>query len=119
MGMIITVLLDNSKSKTVLYMVQIIIAFFMFAVTIYQNTNGITLLPKIKINKYKTIILMLIVSNIGIMAYGLYTSYDRGFAKEFIKLGESEKTLVTQYGKNKDYKKNILDIIQKDNSFWI
>lgn len=118
MGMIITVLLDNSKSKTVLYMVQIIIAFFMFAVTIYQNTNGITLLPKIKINKYKTIILMLIVSNIGIMAYGLYTSYDRGYAKKFANIGKVEEQINTQLGGNKDYSRNIREIVEEDKGFY-
>lgn len=115
-GIIITILLGNSKSKTVLYMVQIIIAFLMLTITIYQSTHEMKSLPKI--NSYKAIILILIISNIGIMAYGLYTSYDRGYAKKFAKLGEVEEQINTQLGKNRDYSQNIREIIKEDEGFY-
>ncbi len=104
----------NSNHAFIIYMAQIAIAFLMMLIILGRNRLKSEKLKKVS----KWAIYGLVITSISITAYGLYTSYDRGFAKEFIKLGESEKTLVTQYGKNKDYKKNILDIIQKDNSFY-
>lgn len=104
----------NSNHAFIIYVIQVAIAFLMMLIIIGRNRINSEKLKKIS----KWAIYLLVIMNISATAYGLYTSYDRGFAKEFIKLGESEKTLVTQYGKNKDYKKNIQDIIQEDSSFY-
>ena len=52
------------------------------------------------------------------MAFGLFTSYDRNYAKEFIELGSTEEKLATQLGNNKSYVKNIQDVLKTDQSFY-
>lgn len=52
------------------------------------------------------------------MAFGLFTSYDRNYAKEFIELGSTEEKLATQLENNKSYTKNIQDILKEDTSFY-
>lgn len=111
--------LDSSvKPKFVVYIIQVVVAFFMLLTIWYQNFEGIKFLPKLKIDKFKTIILILIIGNIFVMSYGLYSSYDRNYAKQFIKFGKVEKELNTQLGGNPSYFKNIQKVLQNDSEFY-
>lgn len=122
----VAVLCIKSMSCFVIYLIQIVVAFLMLITILYQNYKDVlafsqkekSILHKIKIRKFETIILLLVVSNITVMAYGLYSSYDRNYAKQFITLENCEEKLATQLGKNKNYAKNIESILERDKTFY-
>lgn len=122
----IAILNIKSMSCFVIYLIQILIAFFMLIVILYKNYKKVLQLhekqnfkwPCIIISKFNAIIILLIISNIAIMGYGLYSSYDRNYAKEFVSLEECEEKLATQMGKNKNYSKSIQNILNQDKTFY-
>lgn len=109
---------NQFKSSFIICMIQVGIAILMLISIWYQNKKGITFLNKIKIDKLKIVILILVASNISVMAYGLYSSYDKGYAKQFIRYGKIEEEINTQLGDNEDYSQNIQKILQEDKSFY-
>ena len=138
---VIGILCCKIESTYVIYLVQIILAFFMLGCIWYQNNDKVdeTSLEHVKKNKmslnnkihkvypwqeklYKNrftiAIFSLSIISIILMAFGLYSSYDRNYAKEFIAEGQTEEKLATQLGKNESYAKNIQNILQTDHSFY-
>ena len=122
---IIGILCCKTEPVFIIYFIQILLAFFMLDCIWHQNTfsekNEIPYdKKKGKLNQYKFTIAIFILSIISIcvMAFGLFTSYDRNYAKEFIELGSTEEKLATQLGNNKSYTKNIQDILKEDTSFY-
>ncbi len=111
---VIAILSTSLKAAFIIYLIQILLAFIML-VAIYIRNN----ITEEKTNKYKklkfdVLIYILVIINIGIMAYGLYSSYDRNYAKNFVKVNNTEERLLTQLGKNKSYEENIKSILEKD-----
>lgn len=122
---IVGTLCCKTEPVFIIYFIQILLAFFMLDCIWYQNTfsekNEIPYdKKKGKLNQYKFTIAIFILSIISIcvMAFGLFTSYDRNYAKEFIELGSTEEKLATQLENNKSYTKNIQDILKEDTSFY-
>ena len=122
---IIGILCCKTEPVFIIYFIQILLAFFMLDCIWHQNTfsekNEIPYdKKKGKLNQYKFTIAIFILSIISIcvMAFGLFTSYDRNYAKEFIELGSTEEKLATQLENNKSYTKNIQDILKEDTSFY-
>ncbi len=122
---IMGILCCKTEPAFIIYFIQILLAFFMLDCIWHQNTfsekNEIPYDKKQgKLNQYKFTIAIFILSIISIcvMAFGLFTSYDRNYAKEFIELGSTEEKLATQLGNNKSYTKNIQDILKEDTSFY-
>lgn len=75
----------------IIYFIQIFLAFFMLGCIWYQNTfsekNKISYdKKKEKLYQYKFTIAIFILSiiSIGVMAFGLFTSYDRNYAKDLL-----------------------------------
>ncbi len=104
----------KSKPCFKIFLAQIVIAFLIMAVIWYQNTTNHKKLKSISI----VAVYALIIINIFIMSYGLYSHYDKNYANEFIELEKCEENLSTQLGNNKSYEKNIKNIIEQDKSFY-
>lgn len=114
-----SVLLSKRRTSVqILYAIQIIITLFMYITIVLQSSKKVSFLSKYKINIFKMMVLLLVISNIGVISYGLYSSFDRDYAKEFIELGEVEEKIKTQRGKNQDYSQNIQEILEKDKGFY-
>ena len=92
----------------------------------WQEEEKVGVLQKINKNfslkgtldSFRMIILLLMIVSIGIMSYGLYSAYDRNYAKEFVEVEKCEERLATQLGKNENYGKSIKKIIELDKSFY-
>lgn len=112
---IIAVLCMKSMSCFVIYLIQILMAFFMLMVIGYQNFENVSPFEN---KKALPIILLLVILNIGIMAYGLYSSYDKNYAKQFVEAETCEEKLATQLGSNQNYAQNIQNIMENDKSFY-
>ncbi len=117
-GISIVLISKMRTSVQMLYFIQIVIALLMYIVIVLKNNRKISFWLKCRANIFKIIILLLVISNIGIMSYGLYSSFDREYAKEFIKLGQVEEKIKTQRGKNQDYSQNIQEVLEKDKEFY-
>lgn len=111
---IISVFCLKSKACFSIYLAQVVVAFVMMLVIGYQHISD-----RIKMkNRSIMAIYLLVIMNIIITAYGLYSSYDKNYCKEFIKLESCEQQLATQLGKNESYAKNIKNIINQDKEFY-
>ncbi len=138
---VIGILCCKIESAYIIYLVQIILAFFILGCIWYQNNNKTDEVSlkhikkdktsfnneihrtyqwkeKLYKNRFTIAIFSLSIISIILMAFGLYSSYDRNYAKEFISEGKTEEKLATQLGKNKSYTRNIQNILQTDNSFY-
>lgn len=136
---VIGILCCKIESAYVIYLVQIILAFFILGCIWYQNndkTDEVSLEHikkdkasfnneihktyqwKEKLYKNRFTIASLSIISIILMAFGLYSSYDRSYAEEFIAEGQTEEELATQLGKNESYARNIQNILQTDHSFY-
>lgn len=113
LGISILMLSKMKASTLTLYSIQIAIALFMYIIILLQNNKKISFPPNLKV-----LLFLLVIGNIGVMAYGLYTSYDRGYVKQFIQSGKIEEQLNTQLGKNEDYSQNIQEVLETDKTFY-
>ncbi len=117
---IIAVLFMKSMSCFVIYLIQIILAFLMLIMitfqSLFKNDNKSNVFNKINFGTIS--VFVLVITNIFVMAYGLYSSYDRNYAKQFVKAQNCKEELDTQLGKNLNYGKSIENIKQKDNGFY-
>lgn len=138
---IIGTLCCKTEPAFIIFFIQIFLAFFMLGCIWYQNIlvvsnriekntknkltsieNKSSIIPKLKQklyeNRFVIAIFSLSIISIILMAFGLFTSYDRNYAKEFIELGSTEEKLATQLGNNKSYTKSIQNILKEDTSFY-
>ena len=115
---VIAILSTSLKAAFIIYLIQILLAFIMLVAIYIRNFANIEEKATSKYKKFKfdVLIYILVIINIEIMAYGLYSSYDRNYAKNFVKVNNTEERLLTQLGKNKSYEENIKSILAKDNT---
>ncbi len=115
---VIAILNMSLKAAFIIYLIQILLAFIMLVAIYIKNSANIKeeTISKYKKLRFDVLIYILVIINIGIMAYGLYSSYDRNYAKNFVKVNHTEERILTQLGKNKSYEENIKSILEKDNT---
>ena len=123
----VALLITPFKSAFIIYIIQILLSYIMLAVIYCKNRNNIennvenNIENDIKVNiknrsnnMFYILMYSLVIFSIGVMAYGLYSSYDRNYAEEFVKSNNSNEVIETQLGKNKNYEKSINSILEKD-----
>lgn len=121
---ILAVLSIKAMSCFVIYLIEILIAFFLLMLILNYNYQEEKkelphqILQWFQKNQFIISIMCFVILGIGIMAYGLYSSYDKNYAKQFIRMEGCQENLATQLGNNKNYAKNIQNIIAQDNSFY-
>ena len=112
-------------SAFIIYLVQIFIAFFILIAIWYfglaedkMRHEENKIINKLYKNKFTIIVYVLSITSIIVMAYGLYSSYDRNYASEFIDIEDCNEELATQLGKNANYEQNITNILNSDSGFY-
>ena len=91
------------------YYVSILMGYFVFIIICYKNRN-----TRIK----KAIIILLLIANIFVISFALYSPMGKGYVKEFIESGTVEENCSNSNGKIENFKEAIEYIKQNDKNFY-